>query len=249
MRIFILCCIILFSNQLEGQIVNIENQRLSNKKQGLAGSLDANLNYSVNTKNLLQFGTRMQLGYLKKRHYVLLLGDHSLVKSGGESFINRGFQHIRYNYTLKDSGNVIYEVYQQLQFNKVQRINSRLLLGTGFRFMLIDQENYQLNFGTGLMGEHEDLTDAGISSDILSANYLSFDGQFTEHFGLNFITYFQPKLIDWGNYRMSNESTLRFKINEFLTFKVIYSLSHDSRNIEGVRQTNYQIKNALSFKF
>ena len=244
MILFITCV-----QQSFNRIVNVENQRLSAKKEGFSGSIDANLNYSVNTKSLLQFSSRLNVAYLKKRQYVLLLGDHSLVRSGDESFMNKGFQHLRYNYTLKDSGRVIFEAYQQVQFNKVQRINSRLLVGTGFRFMLIDQKNYQLNIRTGFMGEYEDLKDAGVSEDILSANYISFDGQFTSHFGLNFITYMQPKLIDRGNYRLSNETTIRLKINSHLTVKVIYSIAHDSRDIEVVRKTNYALKNPLSFNF
>lgn len=241
--------IFLCSHLASAQIVNIENKRLSAKKEGFSGSVDLNLNYTLNTKSLLQFGTKLQAAYLKKRHYTLILGNHNLVKSDNESFVNYGFEHLRYNYTLKDSGRVIYEAYQQVQFNKIQRINLRFLLGTGFRFLIIDQKNYQLNFGTGFMGEYEELTNAASTSDILSANYLSFDGQFHETFGLNFITYFQPKLIDFGQYRLANETALRIRITKFLSFKVIYNLTHDSRNLEGVRKTNYTIKNTLSFNF
>lgn len=231
------------------QIVNIENKRLSAKKQGVSGSIDLSLNYTVNSKTLLQLGSKLKLAHLKNRHYTMLLGDHSLVKSGNQSFINKGFEHIRYNYTLKDSGRIVYELYEQVQFNKIQRINLRVLLGTGFRFLLINQKNYQLNLGTGFMGEYEELSSLAISQDVLSANYISFDGQFTPNFGLNSIAYFQPKLIDYGNYRFSNETHLRFRINKYLTFKVIYGLTHDSRTIENVRKTNYLIKNTLSFNF
>ena len=248
-RLFLIAFLCFFSFQLKAQIVNIENKRLSAKKQGFSGSVDLNLNYTVNTKTLLQLGSKLRVAHLNKRHYTFILGDQSIVKSGEESFINKGFEHLRYNYTLKDSGKVSFELYQQGQFNKVQRINLRLLLGTGFRFSVIDTKNYQLNLGTGFMGEYEELTNGAISSDILSANYVSIDAQFSPSVGLNSITYFQPKLIDWGNYRLANETNVRFRINKYLTFKVIYSLTHDSRDIEGVRKTNYAIKNALSFNF
>jgi hypothetical protein len=99
------------------------------------------------------------------------------------------------------------------------------------------------------MGEYEELIDNGVSRDILSTSYLSFDGQFSESVGLNTISYFQPKAIDFGNYRFANETQVRFKINKYLSFKVIYSLTHDSRDIEGVRKTNYILKNTISFKF
>jgi putative salt-induced outer membrane protein YdiY len=232
-----------------GQIVNIENQRLAAKKEGFSGNLDINLNFTVNTKTLIQVGSKLRLVYKKKRHYWLLLSDQSLVKSNEESFINNGFEHIRFNYALKDSGRVTYEVYQQGQFNKIQRINMRLLLGTGFRFLIVDKQNYQFNLGTGLMGEYEEIIDGIGSYDVLSANYASFDAQFTAEIGLNTITYFQPKLIDLGNYRLSNETSLRFKVNKYLTFKLTYALTHDSRNIQDVRKTNYTFKNTLSFNF
>jgi putative salt-induced outer membrane protein YdiY len=146
---------------------------------------------------------------------------------------------------------VVYEAFHQGQFNKIQKINLRLLIGTGFRFKVVDQNNFQLNLGTSLMGEYEELVLDEIvgSTDILASNYLSFDAQMTETFGINSITYFQPKFIDFGNYRLANETYLRFKFNKYLTFKIVYSLSHDSRDIQDVRKTNYTLSNTLSFSF
>lgn len=232
-----------------GQIVNIENKRLEGNKQGFNGSAELNLNLTMNSKQLLQIGDKIRVGYVKNRHQGLIITDHAFVKSDADDFINRGYEHIRYNYTLKDSGRIIYEVFQQGQFNKIQKINLRLLFGTGFRFNLIDQKNYQLSFGTGLMGEYEELIDNGTSRDILSTSYLSFDGQFSESVGLNTISYFQPKLVDFGSFRFANETYIRFKINKYLSFKLIYSLTHDNRDISGVRKTNYILKNSLTIHF
>lgn len=223
--------------------------RLATKKEGLTGSVDLSLNFTMNTVQFLQIGDRVRLAYSKHRHYVLLLTDHSFMQTKDVSIVNLGFEHLRYNYAFKDSGAVILEVFEQAQFNKIQKINLRLLAGTGLRFHLLDKEHYQLNLGTGFMAEYEELIDYGISNDILSNSYVSFDGQFTEHVGMNVITYFQPKLIDFGNYRVANETQLRFIINKHLTYRVIYSLSHDSRDIPDVRKTNYTFRNALSFTF
>lgn len=230
------------------QIVNIENKRLG-KKEGFSGSIDLNLNFIMNTRRLLQIGDRLKVAYTKKKSHLMLLTDHSFVKSEGEDFVNRGYYHLRYNLTLKDSGRVDWEVYQQGQFNRIQKINLRMIGGTGFRLALLNHKKFDLNLGTGFMAEYEELIDIGLSRNILSSSYLSFDGQFTEGFGLNTITYFQPKMTDWGNYRFANETHLRFKINKYLTFLVIYSLAHDSRELEGVRKTNYVLKNTLSFRF
>ena len=249
MRFILFLSLLAFSGYSLSQIVNIENKRLSTSKEGFSGGLDLNLNFSVNTKTLIQIGAKMHIAYAKKKDYVVLLGDQNLIKSDDEAFINNGFEHLRYNYRIKDSSRFTYEAYQQVQFNKIQEINLRFLLGTGFRFNIIDQQNFQLNIGTGLMGEYEELQVGIGTNDLLSANYLSFDGQFSENIGLNTITYFQPKITNFGTYRLANETSLRFKINAFLSFKVIYSLTHDNREREGIRKTNYTIKNTLSFNF
>jgi putative salt-induced outer membrane protein YdiY len=238
------------------QIVNIESQRLDTKKEGITGNIDLSYNFTMNTVQLLQLGDRARIGYNKGRHHWLLLTDHSFIKTKDVSIVNLGFEHVRYNYTLnplfpdlKDSGRISLEVFEQAQFNKIQKINLRFLLGGGIRFHILDRLHYQLNMGTGLMAEYEEMIDYGISRDLLSNNYISFDGQFSEHIGMNTIFYFQPKLIDFGNYRVSTETQIRFKINQHLTYRVIYSLTHDSRDIEEVRKTNYTFRNALSFTF
>ncbi|MFT4602049.1 MAG: putative salt-induced outer membrane protein YdiY [Arenicella sp.] len=232
-----------------GQIVNIENKRLSENKQGFTGSIDLNLNFTMNAKELFQIGDKLRIGYLRGQHHGLVVTDHSFVKSKDDSFINQGYEHLRYNYRLTDSSKVSFEAFQQGQFNKIQKINLRLLLGTGFRFNLIDQENYQLSAGTGFMGEYEELIDNGSSADILSTSYVSFDGQFSESVGMNTITYLQPKILNAGFYRFSNETYFRFKINKYLSFKLVYSITHDNRDIEGIRKTNYTLRNTLSFNF
>ena len=244
--------LLIISIQSYAQIVNIENKRLSAKKDGFSGSVDLNFKLTYATKQLFQIGDKIKIAYRKKQHYVMLLTDHALVKSNSSGdFVNKGFEHIRYNYTFKDSGKVIYEAFHQGQFNKIQKINMRILVGTGFRFKVVDKKNFQLNLGTSIMGEYEELVldQLTISQDVLSSNYVSFDAQFTETFGINSITYFQPKFIDFGNYRIANETYLRFKFNKYLTFKIVYSLNHDSRNILDVRKTQYTLSNTLSFKF
>jgi putative salt-induced outer membrane protein YdiY len=249
MKTQFLLLVLLFSLPSAAQIVNIESQRLDTRKEGVTGNIDLSYNFTMNTVQLLQLGDRVRIGYNKHRHHWLLLTDHSFIKTKDVSIVNLGFEHVRYNYALKDSGKVWLEFFEQAQFNKIQKINLRLLFGTGLRFHLLDQQHYQLNLGTGLMAEYEEMIDYGISRDILSNNYVSFDGQFSEHIGMNTIFYFQPKLIDFGNYRVSTESQVRFKINQHLTYRVIYSLTHDSRDIEDVRKTNYTFRNALSFTF
>lgn len=237
---------------VQSQIVNIENKRLSTSKDGFSGNVDLNFNLTYATKQIIQLGDLAKVAYRKEKHYAMILIDHALVMTNtDDEVVNKGFEHLRYNYAIGDSNRVVFEAFHQGQFNKIQKINLRLLVGSGFRFNLINQANYVLSVGTSLVGEYEemDVEAYDYTSDILSSSYFYFDGQFTENFGLNTIFYAQPKFIDLGQYRLASETQLKFKINKFMSYKVVYTLNHDSRHIEGVRKTNYTFKNTLSFKF
>jgi putative salt-induced outer membrane protein YdiY len=239
------------SNNCSAQIVNIESQRI-NTKQGFSGHIDLNFQLTYATTQLVQIGDKVKIAYAKKRNYLMLLTDHALVKSNSNTdFINKGFEHVRYNYTLKDSGRVIYELFQQGQFNKIQRINSRLLIGTGFRFIVINQPKYQISYGTSLMGEYEEMSldSTFISKDILSSNYIAINANFSKDISLTSTTYFQPKFLNLGQFRFANETQLKININKYLALKIIYTLNHDSRNFPDIRKTYYTLSNTLSFNF
>ena len=249
MRTLFVGIVLSLSFQGFGQIVNVENLRLTDNKQGWSGRAEMNFNFIMNSRQLLQFGGELRARYLKKRHQFLLVGDQSFVKSEGSGFVNRGFQHFRYNYHFKDSSRFCFEAFQQSQFNRIQRIDFRHLLGSGLRFDVIDTKNYQLSVGSGFMWEYEELVEGAISRDLLSTSFLSFVGQFNKSIGLNTISYFQPKITNAGDFRFSNETSVRFKINKNLSFRLIYSIMHDTRDIEDVRKTNYVFRNALQISF
>lgn len=248
MKSLLILVLSILTTSMFSQIVNIENKRLFNKNEGVNGSAEVNFDYTLNTKEVLKLGNKIRINYLRKKHQLLLVTDHSIIKTDGNNSINKGFLHLRYNYTVKDSGRWSFEAYQQVQFNQIQKIDIRALLGTGFRVNLIDKISRQLIAGTGIMAEYEDLIGIGTSLHVLSSSYLSFDYQITKSVGLNTICYIQPKITDLGNYRFSNETSLRFIISKHLDFKVSYSVTHDSRDIEGVRKTNYVVKNALRMR-
>ncbi len=231
------------------QIVNIENKRFNDDKQGFSGGVELNFDFTMNSNQLLKIGDEVQVSYLKKKHQFLLITDHAFIKSGDNDFENRGFQHFRYIHKFKDSGKLSFEAFQQIQFNKIQKIDLRLIGGAGLRLNLINEAKYQLFFGTGFMAEHEELIGVGISQDVLSTSYLSFGARFNDNIGFSTIAYIQPKLISLGDYRFANETSLRFTINKYLNYKIVYSVIHDNREIPGARKTNYTIENALEVRF
>lgn len=232
-----------------GQIVNIENQRLHAKKEGWTGNLSLNFNYNNNGVEVYQVGSRFNIQYKEKRHMGLFLSEINFIKAGSNSFINNGFEHMRYNYDLSDSGRFVFEAFRQSQYNKVQNIRLRSLYGAGVRCEVIRKDSAILNIGALPMIEFEDLTTDESNRHFRLSSYLSFDIQFSKTFGINSITYYQPDILNWKDLRMANETSFRIQLHKRLQYQMRFRWTYDEYPpTENFRRT-YMVSNMVRFCF
>jgi hypothetical protein len=230
------------------QIVNVEGKRNGGNQPGLHGSLDLNFSYTRNTQDVLTYGGKTNLQYLKKHHRVLLLADLSRVQAGGADFVNQGFEHIRYNYSFGEKERFAFEGFQQAQFNSVQLIGFRHLTGAGLRYSPIDRDSIKLWCGTLPMFEYEELTTGIIERNLRQSSYLLFFLALKK-FEFQSITYYQPRWGDWGDYRLSTNNTLEFGILKWLRYALTLNLLYDSKVPEGVPATVFTLRNGLRLEF
>src|SRR3989344_5207740 len=121
------------------QIVNVESKRFLNDTNGWVGKVDFNFALTQNTQQMVAAGNNAHIQYQHNRHRFLILNDVNFVKAGTTDFVNAGFQHFRYNYKIIDR--VTAEVFTQVQYNKILRLDLRFLSGVGPRFKLIKNKN------------------------------------------------------------------------------------------------------------
>lgn len=231
------------------QIVNIEKSRLG-QKEGWAGNIDLSLNFTKNVYQIWQLSNRTGLQYNNSRHVVLFLVDAAMIQSDNEQLVSRGFEHVRYNYLIGEQKKFALEAFEQVQYNKIQKIKLRVLTGAGARYSFIKSDTNNLFVGSTPMYEYEELIDnTTIERRVRLSNYFSFQLRLWKKVTINSITYYQPDVIDFSDYRFSNESSLSIGVTNRLSFKVIYNLLYDSRPPVDVPNTIYSISNGLGWKF
>ena len=241
--------LLVFTRFTFSQIVNIENQRLSGNKNGFSGSIEFGLNIIKNANMFYYFSNRNKALYKKDAHSLMFIGDISLVKAAGADLVNSGFEHIRYSYNLKKYHRIFFETFQQMQYNRVQLINMRALLGTGARAEIIKYDSASVNTGAFIMGEYEEQTDHKVNMTFRYSCFLSFDFQFNKSTGINSITYYQPDFLDPADFRVSSETSVRVSINQKLSLRLVYNLIYDSRPVPSVPSTIYGLSNTISYRF
>lgn len=249
MRVYFTIAIFICSFLGHAQIVNIENQRLMAKTEGWTGKLGLNTTYIKNTAEIWQIGGRIRIQYHTGKHSAVWLSELNFVKANQSDFLNNGFEHLRYNYEIQDSGRLVFEVFRQMQYNKIQKIKARSLYGAGLRYVVVNQDSAQVNIGVHPMLEFEDLSTNESNRHFRMSSFVSVDFQFSKSFGINSISYYQPDFSDFKDFRFSNETTIRTKVTSKLDLRLIFRLTYDEFPPEGVPQNTIYIMNGLNYSF
>lgn len=233
------------------QVVDIESQRILNKEKGVYGFINFNVNYTQNTQTIWQVSNTSKLLLQFKRQSVLLFGDFGLVRSSNaQDLINRGFGHIRYNYKITQNNRLTFEAFEQIQYNRIQKIDQRNLVGTGLRWRVLKTDTIDFFVGSSIMYEYEVVSNEAIpNQDARLSAYISFDLPIGNTVTINNIGYFQPLANQFSDMRISSQTTIKFNINKYLTFRVLFNYLLDTNPPQGIPNQIINIENGLELKF
>jgi putative salt-induced outer membrane protein YdiY len=248
-RLFALTLLTLLAANLAlGQVINTEQKRSFDKKDGWVGSADLGFGLTQNVRTILQASSRIGAQYHKNKGTLLLLNDLSLLKVDSSAVQNSGFQHVRYSYQLKKF--LIPEAFVQAQYNQVWKLDSRFLLGAGPRLQILKNDSNRVFMGFLAMYEREKVQGTSqVNRDLRMSNYFSMAFGIDKKVTFESITYYQPLLRSFKDFRVSSESSLRIAITKHMGFKTSFMLNHDSRPPDGLTRTFYSFQNGFSYKF
>ncbi len=249
MRKFFFILFLFFPLITFAQIINVESLRKVTDTSGWTGNTSLDFSLTKNTRTLIRLSNKIHVQYKMKKHLALFVNDLGFERSGGESFVNQGSQHLRYNYKLVES--IVWEAFVQSQYNSIAKIKFRGLTGTGPRFKLLGLEKYRAYFGTLVMYEHEELNEETliINRDWRASSYLSLSFFPTDNISFISTTYYQPILNDFQDYRIASENSFVLGIFEKLSLKTSYTLTFDATPATDVPDTFYQLTTGLLYAF
>lgn len=233
-----------------GQIVNIERQRIVADSTGWLGQAGIAFAGARNTKSFINIAANTLVEY--KSHNTkdlwLLITNLTFLTAEGEDFSNAGFGHLRYNRKLSDA--IRWEMFAQIQYNALTKIDQRIIGGLGPRFKLTQYEQAKFYFGIAYMYEYEvDLDPAVTLRDHRLSSYFSFSLSPEEDVSFVTTIYAQPLLERWGDYRITSESMLTLGITDKLQLTATFIYAYDAVPPVGVPTSIYSFSNGLEVKF
>lgn len=234
---------------VHAQILNAESLRKVTDTSGYSGSAGINFALKRNTNDFLTISSNIHLQYKMGNHLVLFKNDVEFQKIEGEKLENNGISHLRYNYRFHPY--IGWEVFVQAQYNKVSLIDFRALAGTGPRFKIGNSEKYKFYLGTLVMYEHEELADGitHIQRDFRGSAYFSFSLYPTETLSFISTTYYQPKISQFGDYRISSQSSLIISVFKNFAFSTNYMFLYDEFPAIGIPNSQYNFTTGVTYYF
>ncbi len=254
--------------------VNIEKYRMALEEDGAAGSVSLSVTAKTGNVDYFETGLGGTGGFRSGKHLLLAVvsgkyaskrtGDDRLESPSGtlwESdarYSNKLLGALRYNYGFTDR--VAGELFTQLQYDEFLRMDLRSLGGAGARFELYEGDKANLHIGTGYMLEYESQDPDMVAEDPTTlahrwTSYISFALEPADGLTLSSTTYAQPRISDFVDYRLLNESSLSVGLGEHFSLGIAFTMRHDSDPvllIDGeppLVPTDTSITNKISVEF
>lgn len=237
-------------------VINTEDLRLNDADKKLVGLIDLNFGMSENKAGrFLRPSAQLRLEWLQQKSKVMLLGGYRLTRfipindpdQAPRNFNSQGFSHLRFNQDLNKK--VVWEAFAQAQFDNIQEIDQRYLLGTGPRFELLETDSASLYIGASYMYEYEETSD-----DIKVFNkhhrlsmYLNGGVQFNKTTGVNNTTYFQPRPDILSDFRIASVTQFFTRINKNLSFNINLDFVYDTQPPETVPLRMYNLTAGIAW--
>ena len=232
------------------QVINVETLRKKTDSAKWTGSLSLDASLIKNKNSIFKIATKADIQFNNKKELWLFVNDLKFEKAAGESFVNKGAQHLRYNYKITEF--IKMEAFAQAQYDAISEIDFRGLIGLGPRFKLSSNRDYRFYLGTLVMYEYEkasEIEENRIHKDLRASTYLSFSIYPTESIGIISTSYYQPRLDALEDYRLSSTTSILFKILENLAFKTTFIYNFDAYPVITIPKSQYELTNGLVLTF
>lgn len=251
MKSFFFLLIVSYSFIGFGQVVNVETLRKPSDSTRWTGSAGLDIALIKNANRIFRIANKFHVQYNHEKNLWLFLNDLNFQKLEGNSFVNKGTQHLRYNRKLSDR--LKWEAFVQSQYDAISNIDFRGLAGTGPRFKLNRSDNYRFYLGTLIMYEYEK-ADSSVENRVIESvrgsMYASFSLYPTQNLSIISTSYYQPKIDAFSDYRLSSSTAVLLEIFKNLAFKVNFNYNFDAAPVSpNIPKAQYELTNGLSYTF
>ncbi len=233
--------------------VNIEALRQDDPPLGYSGTFGGDLTVRTGNVELIQIALNARVYRVTESVTRLMVGNGGLGLQGGGRFASSGLLHYRETYRPNDR--ISPEWYGQLNYDRPQLLDFRMLAGGGARTSISGGEWGDFGMGAAAFLEHErlDLTEAAVHDNettVVRGNYfLTLRLVPSENLVIASTTYLQPVVADWGDLRTLVNFRLATSVSDDIDLTVSFDLRYDSEPPDAISALDTSLRTGLRYNF
>lgn len=253
MKIKLTLIIYFFITVISFSQINTERYRLDADTIGFSGIVDIELTALTGNTDLQIIHLGGRLNYNWGKGYTFFVADGGFGWDEGERIFNQTLFHLRHVETISEL--IQLEAFTQFDFNKSRLLTERELIGGGLRFKILSYNDFKFRIGLSYFYEHEsfDLPSISAHGNNLFANrfstYFTFDYEIKDDIKLMSITYFQPQIGKWDDFRILSDNSIIVGLSTFVDLKTSFNLRYDAKPPETIKAIDTFTRFGFSFKF
>lgn len=249
MRSILLIILLFATTYSQAQILNAESLRKVTDTSGFSGTASVNFALKRNVNDFITLGSDIHIQYKNNNHLALFKNNVNFQKIEGEKFENSLISHLRYNYKIHPR--IAWEAFVQGQYNKINLIEFRGLVGTGPRFKLSGSEKYKFYLGAAAMYEYEEVTDNSTPTQkkFRGSSYFSFSLYPSDNISVISTTYYQPLFENVSDYRISSQTSLLVGLFSNFSVKLSHTFVYDAFPAVGIPNSQYEFTTGVAYTF
>jgi len=233
--------------------VNTERFRQDAESTGFSGNADLEGTVITGNADLQFYSIAGRLNYNWGPAYTFLIVDSGIGWENGNRLFNQSLAQLRHVQTMNTWLQL--EGFLQHDVNKKRKLLGRQLIGGGVRLRLLKAGPLKLRNGIAYMYEMEeyDLPASSLHGRDVHAHrlstYLTLEVGLQKTLKVLSVTYLQPEIGDWRDFKLVTENALIIDAGKHLDVSLKMNGRYDSRPPETIKKLDTISKMGLSLKF
>ena len=233
--------------------VNVEALRRDDPPLGYSGTFGGDLAIRTGNVDFVQFGLNARLYRVTETVTRLIVGNGGLGLLGGSRFASSGLFHYRQTYQFNDL--VSPEWWAQVNYDRPQLLNFRMVTGGGVRISFARGGWGQFGMGAALMLEDErlNLPDTALHDDhttnLRGSYFLTLRLVPNENIVITSTTYLQPEVTNFDDLRALANFRIAASVTDEMDLTVSFDLRYDSEPPDGISGLDTSLRTGLRYTY
>jgi opacity protein-like surface antigen len=253
---------LLFAAAANAQIINIDKtdtaayvkKAVWNGNISLGGEVDKQKSTLFDASNFLDVSLQ------KCKELYILSGSERFTYNGANSFLNKGYIHLRWRHNYKEQLHP--ESFVQYQWDDGLGMVHRFVAGENLRYNFWHRQLWELTMATGIMYEGELWNYTAVDSSKIPAqpvnqksrefksnNYVKLEGDISPVSKISIIVFYQAAFNDFFRPRISGVVNFNTAISKHFALGIQYNGLYDAGPVVPIFKFYYNYSSSLLYKF